>query len=154
MKDRRNFTIACLTAWPYLSCSSGSCGHTATAMETLMLKPLTIDLQAQPNLQFRIDAFTVPQASRDEFVAAMRRNLAFIETLPGFISHVVFEKTNGPTDFNIVTIAAWESQQAIAAAGDKVRAYYQGIGFDMPATLARLEVVASLGYYHAPLALQ
>jgi len=119
-----------------------------------MPAPITIDLQAHPNLQFRIDAFTVPAASRAEFEATMHRNLAFLETLSGFKSHMVFEKTSGPTTFNIVTVAVWESPEAIAAAGEKVRAYYQSIGFDMPATLARLGITASLGYYRAPLALQ
>ena len=119
-----------------------------------MPAPITIDLQAHPNLQFRIDAFTVPAASRAEFEAAMHRNLAFIAKLPGFMSHMVFEKTSGPTTFDIVTIAVWESPEAIAAAGEKVRAYYKSIGFDMQATLARLGITASLGYYRAPPALQ
>jgi heme-degrading monooxygenase HmoA len=124
------------------------------AKEAPMQAPLTIDLQAHPNLQFRIDAFTVPAASRAEFEAAMHRNLAFIQTLPGFINHMVFEKTSGPTTFNIVTVAVWESPEAIAAAGEKVRAYYQSIGFDMQGMLARLGITASLGYYRAPPALQ
>jgi len=119
-----------------------------------MHAPLTIDLQARPNARFRIDAFSVPAASRAEFEAAMHRNLAFLETVPGFVSHMVFEKTSGPTTFDIVTIAVWDSADAIAAAGDKVRAYYQSIGFDMPAVLARLGITAALGYYHAPSALQ
>jgi heme-degrading monooxygenase HmoA len=118
------------------------------------MQPLSIDLQAHPNLQFRIDAFTVPAASRAEFEAAMHRNLAFLEKLPGFNGHTVFEKTSGPTTFDIVTIAVWESQEAIASAGEKVRAYYQSIGFDMPAMIARWGVRASLGYYRAPLSLQ
>jgi heme-degrading monooxygenase HmoA len=118
------------------------------------MQPLVIDLQAQPNLQFRIDAFSVPAAARAEFEAAMHRNLAFIETMPGFVKHMVFEKTNGPTTFDIVTIAVWESQRVIAAASEKVRAHYQSIGFDMPSMLARLGITASLGYYNAPLALQ
>ena len=136
------------TAW------AGSAMKNTATTEVPMHAPLTIDLQAHPNLQFRIDAFAVPAASRAEFEAAMRRNLAFIETLPGLMSHMVFEKTSGPTTFNIVTVAVWESPEAIAAAGEKVCTYYQSIGFDMPATLARLGVTASLGYYRAPLALQ
>ncbi len=118
------------------------------------IQPLTIDLQARPNLQFRIDAFTVPAASRPEFEAAMHRNLTFLKTMAGFNHHMVFEKTNGPTTFDIVTIAVWDSPEAIAAATEKVRAYYQSIGFDMPAVLGRLGIAASLGYYNAPAALQ
>lgn len=118
------------------------------------MPPVTIDLQAHPNLRFRIDGFSVPAASRPEFEAAMRRNLAFLETLPGLLGHVVFEKTSGPSTFDLVTIAVWESAEAISAAGEKVRAYYQSIGFDMPAMLARWGVTAALGYYSAPPALQ
>ena len=115
---------------------------------------ITIDLDANPNLQFRIDAFSVPAPAREEFHAAMRRNLAFLQTLPGFKGHVVFEKTSGPTSFELVTIAVWENAELVAAAGEKVRAYYQSIGFDMPAMLARTGITASLGFYRAPLPLQ
>jgi heme-degrading monooxygenase HmoA len=118
------------------------------------MRPVTIDLQAHPNLEFRIDAFSVPAATRPEFEAVMHRNLAFIETLPGFLGHVVFEKTTGPSTFDIVTFAVWESSEAMAAAGEKVRAYYKSIGFDMPATLARWGVTAAIGNYHAPASLQ
>ena len=118
------------------------------------LQPLTIDLQARPHTQVRIDSFTVPEASRAEFEATMRRNFEFIASLPGFQSHMVFEKTAGPTTFNVVTIAVWESPELIAAAGEKVRAYYQSIGFDMPAMVARLGITASLGNYRALLAMQ
>ena len=119
-----------------------------------MHAPLTIDLGAHPEQQFRIDAFTVPQAARAEFEAAMHRNLRFLEQQAGFMHHMVFEKTSGATTFDIITIAVWESPQAIEVASEKVRAYYRSIGFDMQATIARLGITASLGYYRAPLALQ
>jgi hypothetical protein len=73
-----------------------------------------------------------------------------LQTLPGFLNHMVFEKADGPTEFNLITIAIWESRDAISAAADRVRSYYQSIGFDVPATLARLGITASLGYYTAP----
>ena len=84
----------------------------------------------------------------------MQRNLGFIETLPGFLGHVVFESIGGPTRFNLVTIAVWESAEAIEAAVAKVRDYYQRIGFDVQETLARLGVEAEIGNYSAPAALQ
>ena len=98
--------------------------------------PFSIDLQARPAPEFRIDAFTVPASSRDEFVASMHRNLAFIRTLPGFLHHMAFEKSDGATAFNIVTIAVWAGPDAISAAGLKVRAHYETIGFDMSAVFA------------------
>ncbi len=72
---------------------------------------IKIDLDNNPNLYFRIDNFSVPDAAREEFEAAMRRNLTFIRTLPGFLGHVVFEKRGGPTAFNIATIAVWENKR-------------------------------------------
>jgi heme-degrading monooxygenase HmoA len=114
------------------------------------LPRISIDLEANPHLQFRVDAFQVPVDAREEFERAMRRNLAFLETLPGFRGHVVLEKTGGPTAFNVATIAVWESPEAVAAAGEAVRAYYQEIGFDPQSFMARLGVRAELGNFHAP----
>lgn len=107
-----------------------------------------------PTMQFRIDAFSVPAASRTEFEVAMHENAAFLATLAGFRGHAVFEKTSGPTTFNIVTIAAWDSAEAMKAAGDRVREHYRQIGFDMQATIARWGVAASIGGYHTPAGLQ
>jgi len=115
---------------------------------------ITIDIERNPNLQFRIDNFSVPEGSRDEFEAAMRRNRAFIKTLPGFLGHVVFEKTGGPTPFNVATIAIWESKEAVDRAGEEVRAYYKKIGFDMPAMLARWGIKAEVGNFTAPRKMQ
>ncbi|MDB4955806.1 MAG: hypothetical protein JWO36_3375 [Myxococcales bacterium] len=133
-----------------IGCHSPAPGTTAPATQARDV-PFTIDLQAHPDLQFRIDAFSVPAPARAEFERAMDRNLAFIKTLHGFMSHAVFEKASGPTTFDIITIAVWESPEAIAAAGEKVRAYYQSIGFDLPGQLARLGITASLGNYRASL---
>jgi heme-degrading monooxygenase HmoA len=115
---------------------------------------LTIDLDNHSNRTFRIDAFAVPDAARAEFEAAMRRNLAFLNTVPGFLGHMVFEKDGGPSTFNIVTIAVWENGDAQENAGAQVRAYYQSIGFDLPAELSRWGVRAELGNYSAPRTLQ
>jgi len=57
-----------------------------------------LDFDKHSRIQFRIDSFSVPAAVRSEFEAAMRCNLAFIQTLPGFIGHLVFEKTSGPEE--------------------------------------------------------
>jgi hypothetical protein len=53
-----------------------------------------------------------------------------------------------------VTIAAWESPEAMKNAGAKVREHYQAIGFDMQGAIARWGVTASIGSYHAPASLQ
>ena len=151
MMDRRGLAIALFSAWASLASPAEPHRNMTATPEVSVQSPFTIDLQAHPHAQFRIDAFNVPAASRAEFQAAMHRSLAFLHTLPGFLHHMDFEKVNGPTEFNLVTIAVWASRDAISAAAAKVRSYYQSIGFDVQATLGRLGITASLGYYTAPL---
>jgi heme-degrading monooxygenase HmoA len=117
-------------------------------------QPLVLDSRANPSLEVRIDAFSVPAASRSEFNAAMHENIAFLAKLPGFKGHTVFEKTSGPTTFDVVTLAAWDSPDAMKSAGEKVREHYRAIGFDMQAAIARWGVTASIGSYHLPPSLQ
>jgi heme-degrading monooxygenase HmoA len=118
------------------------------------MAPFIIDLEHHPELQFRIDNFNVPAAAREEFEAAMHRNLAFLQTLPGFLWHLAFEQTSGDSHYNLVTIAVWESPDALEKAGEAVRAYYQGIGFNLLAMLKQWGVAAERGNYHAPRSLQ
>jgi len=107
-----------------------------------------------PGLRFRIDRMSVPEAARDEFLRTMHRNLAFIEALPGFLGHVVLEKTGGPTEFNFTTIAAWESEAAIREGVARVRSYYEQIGFDVAEFTARLGIRVEVGEFQAPAGLQ
>ena len=133
------------SVWP----TPEECYTRHSRREASGMSTITIDIDNNPNLHFRIDGFSVPDAAREEFEQAMRRNLAFIETLPGFLGHVAFEKTGGPTTLNVVTIAVWEDKEAVDKAGEQVRAYYGRIGFDMPAMLARWGVKAELGNFTA-----
>jgi len=107
----------------------------------------TLDLAKRHDLRFRIDSFSVPAAARTEFEAAMQRNFQFIHTLPGFLSHLVFEKSSGPSHFNIVTIAVWESAAAIEKAAEAVRAYYKEIGFNPAESMSQWGVAAEIGQY-------
>lgn len=118
------------------------------------MSDFVIDSNRYPQLHFRIDSFVVPDAAREEFEATMQRNMAFIRTLHGFSGHAVFEKKDGDSSFNIVTIAAWENRAAVERAGEEVRAYYQRIGFDMPGTLKRWGVTLVRADYQAPARLQ
>ena len=107
----------------------------------------SLDLASHPQARFRIDTFLVPASARAEFDSAARRNLDFIRTQPGFLGHWVFEKTAGPGRFDVVTVAAWESQEAIDRAGAAVRAYYQRIGFDPPAFMAARGIGGEIGTF-------
>src|SRR5262245_36089225 len=108
----------------------------------------TLDFEKHPRLRFRIDNFSVPASARADFQAAMERNFAFIQTLRGFLWHLVFEKASGPSTFNVVTIAVWESPEAIEEAIVAVRAYYERIGFNSAAATAEWGVISEVGQYH------
>ena len=100
-----------------------------------------------PNFRYRIDAFQVPEASRAQFEQAVRRSERFIRTLPGCLGHAVLAKAAGPGRFDLVTVATWESQEAIDRAGERVRAWYREIGFDPAAAMAGWGVKAEMGYF-------
>ncbi|WP_174489009.1 antibiotic biosynthesis monooxygenase [Myxococcus sp. CA040A] len=125
----------------------------ATPENTSPMK-LTIDLEQNPDIQFRIDRFSVPDAARPELEAAIHRSTQFLRTQPGFLGHIVLERRNDTSGYNLMTVAAWESPDALDKAGAEARAYYERIGVDVPAMLSRLGVKMERGNYHAPLALQ
>ena len=108
----------------------------------------TLDFAKHPQLRFRVDNFSVPASVRADFQAAMQRNFAVIQTLPGILWHLVFEKASGPSTFNIVTIAVWESPDAIEKAIAAVRAYYEKIGFNPAAATAEWGVTSEVGQYY------
>jgi quinol monooxygenase YgiN len=118
------------------------------------LTTLPFDPARRPELRYRIDTFTVPEPARAELEATMRRNMDFIRTLPGFLGHVAFEKRTGPGRFDLVTVAAWESAEAMERASVAVRAHYQTIGLDLPALLTRWGVTMERGDFAAPERLQ
>jgi len=112
-----------------------------------------IDPRRAPNAVYLIDTFTVPGAARAEFDAAAKRNREFLHTLPGLRGDVVFVCKQGDA-FDVATIAAWESPEAIARAKEEVAAYYHRIGFDMPAAMARWGVTLRRAICAAPAELQ
>ena len=85
--------------------------------------------------------------SRAQFEQAVRRSERFIRTLPGCLGHAVLAKAAGPGRFDLVTVATWESQEAIDRAGERVRAWYREIGFDPAAAMAGWGVKAEMGYF-------
>ena len=65
---------------------------------------------------YRVDKFVVPAAAREEFLRRVEETHQLLRRQPGFIRDAILEQVSGPGRFNIVTIAEWESQEAIEAA--------------------------------------
>jgi hypothetical protein len=96
---------------------------------------------------YRIDKFKVPGSARQEFMDRVHSTHEFLRTLPDFVQDSVLEQTGGPGEFNIVTIAIWDSPESIKAAGKAVTTKYEEIGFNPQEMLARLGIKADLANY-------
>ena len=96
---------------------------------------------------YRIDKFVVPDSARREFIENVRGTHEFLRILQGFVRDSVLEKTGGPDEFNLVTIAVWHDAEAIEAAKEAVISRHEEIGFSPHETFARLGIKADLVNY-------
>jgi predicted ester cyclase len=94
-----------------------------------------------------IDKFFVPAAAKAEFYDRMHKNRSFLETLPGLIQQDAYEYSDKDGNLIVVSVAQWESKEAIEKAKEAVQAEYKREGFDMPAMLKRLNITVDRGIY-------
>jgi len=94
-----------------------------------------------------IDKFLIPAAASKEFHDRMQVNRNFIKTLPGFIEDAAYEYTDNDGNIICVTVARWESKEAMAKAKDAVQAEYKKEGFDMAGFIQRLGITIDRGVY-------
>jgi heme-degrading monooxygenase HmoA len=103
-------------------------------------------LKESPQI-YRIDFFVVPSSARTEFLDKVERTHEFLRTLPGFVQDYILEQTGGPGAFNVVTIAIWDSAEALEAARKAVMARHEAMGFNPQEMFARLDIKADLATY-------
>jgi hypothetical protein len=103
-----------------------------------------------PEARVLVDRFVIPVPARAEFEEAMNRNTTFLSGLPGFLGHLVLERERDATHRELITVVAWKDVGAIEHARREVPAYYERIGFDMPAALQRWGVTMERGLFTAP----
>jgi heme-degrading monooxygenase HmoA len=93
-------------------------------------------------IQYFIDKFLVPKNGVQEFKQRMAYNRQFLRRLPGFVEDAAYERTDANGDLVVVTVAKWESEEAVKNAKGAVQAEYQRIGFDAAEMYARLKIQA------------
>lgn len=98
---------------------------------------------------FRVDRFTVPSSARDEFLRRVADTHRILATQRGFVRDFVLEQSAGVDAFNLVTMAEWESQEAIERARDVVADMHRQLGFEPREMFTRLGIHAELGSYRA-----
>lgn len=96
---------------------------------------------------FRVDKFVVSQAARDEFLRRVRDTHQVLRRQPGFVRDALLEQVAGPGRYNIVTIAEWESAEAIDAARAAVAEAHAKSGFNPQEAMARLGIEADIANY-------
>ena len=87
-----------------------------------------------------IDELLVPQESEVEFLEGARKSQSFIRTLPGFVEGFIYEKKDGESRHNFLTIAVWESEEAFENAKAAVALEYKQRGYDPQETVIRLKI--------------
>ena len=97
--------------------------------------------------KFRIDRYVVPKASRDEFLVGVRKMAVFLKTLDGCVRTLAVEAPLSLETISVITIAEWDSAEAIRNAFPKVRAMHQESGNNPGANLKRLGVTAEQAEY-------
>jgi heme-degrading monooxygenase HmoA len=87
-----------------------------------------------------IDKFFVPAPAKREFYERMQINRQFIKSLPGFIKDEVYVNTDDQNNLNCITIALWDSLDAVTKAKERVQAEYKRQGFDIAEMMKRLNI--------------
>ncbi|GAA0533996.1 ester cyclase [Chitinophaga japonensis] len=103
----------------------------------------------QPDAVYFIDKFFVPAAGKSEFLERTGINRRFIKQLPGFVEDAVYEYTDEEGNLVCITVAQWESQEALDQAKAAVQEAYKKEGFDASAMMKRLHIRADRGVYTA-----
>jgi heme-degrading monooxygenase HmoA len=94
-----------------------------------------------------IDKFIVPEASKVEFLEAVRSSATFLRTLPGFVEGFVYEKTDGEGRHNVVTTAVWKDEDAFQDAKKSAAEGFKRISFNPPEIMKKLKVEIERGVY-------
>jgi antibiotic biosynthesis monooxygenase (ABM) superfamily enzyme len=94
-----------------------------------------------------IDIFVIPEESKEVFLEKTRTAQSVIKALPGFIEGYVYVKSSGPSQYNVVTTAVWENEDAMANARTAIATSYEKIGFNPQTIMQELGVQVSRATY-------
>jgi hypothetical protein len=87
-----------------------------------------------------IDKFFVPATSIEEFLNQVKKTQRFLRSLPGYISGDTYIRQDGEGNYNLVTTAVWENEEAIGRVQETLNEEYKRTGFDRAAFTQRLGI--------------
>lgn len=98
-----------------------------------------------------IDRFFIPKAAINEFMERMEYNRNLIQQLPGFIKDAAYIQPDENGSIICITVAEWQSKEAIQKAKKAVQEDYARTGFDLKGMIERLGITIERGEF-SPLA--
>ncbi len=96
---------------------------------------------------YRIDKFVVPAQAREEFIGKARESIELLRTMPGYVRGALLERSSGPDELNIVTIAEWESAEVVERVKAAMAELYRQRGFNPQEMYDRLGIKLDRGDY-------
>lgn len=118
-------------------------------LQQLGIVPANPVAAASPDAPRFIDKFVIPAGAVNEFHIRMKISRDFLKTLPGFIKDMAYEYTDEGGNLVCVTVAEWESMEALSKAKEAVQAEYQREGFNPGEMFRRLNISMDRGIYKA-----
>ncbi len=94
-----------------------------------------------------IDRFIVPKEGQEEFFRRVQINRDLIKTMSGFVTDSAYIREEEGDEIYFVTVAIWESEDAILNAKKTVTAEYQKQSFDLTEMLNRLGISIERGIF-------
>lgn len=77
-----------------------------------------------------VDLFIVPKESEEAFKEESNMVRDIIKNIPGLVDGYLYEKLNGDSEYNFITTAVWESEEAFENAGKRIWAAFQKQSFN------------------------
>lgn len=99
------------------------------------------------NSVFKVDKFSVSQASRDAFLMKLKETHRHLDQAEGCIQNHVLEQISGPGSFNIITIVEWRDEDAFEHAREASEKRHKASGFDRQNFMKDLGVRSDIGNY-------
>src|SRR5262245_8527206 len=94
-----------------------------------------------------IDTFVVPEESRIAFLEGARQTQSYLRTLSGFVEGFLYEKQDGESRNNFLTIAVWKDEEAFENAKKEVAAEFQRRKFNPQERIKALKVERTRSTY-------
>lgn len=95
-----------------------------------------------------IDKLFIPAASIDELLNQTKAIGKFIKTLPGLISQQAFESRDSDGNMTLITVAVWESKEALGKAKDAVQREFQRLNIHPQEFFKRLNIQMERSVYN------